>query len=96
MDPNFISEVKITELLEPFQNGKDISVLELFNHVGEIYNKDKNSFIQIVDQITSNLDDSLNSPNTNISNNVSDFSKPFGKYGEITLNEIGNHFQNLQ
>jgi len=91
MDPNLLSKVKLTELLEGFMGGKDITVIELFNHVGQIINKDENSFKISVNELSSSSKDI----NTDITDNVLDLSRPFGKYGDITLNEIGAKFQNL-
>lgn len=42
MDPNLISEVKVNELVEPFKENKEITVLELFNHIQNTYYKNEN------------------------------------------------------
>jgi hypothetical protein len=44
IDKNLISEVKLTELLEQFQEKKEITVAELYDHVANLYNKDQDSF----------------------------------------------------
>jgi hypothetical protein len=105
MDPILLSRVKLTELLEGFLDGKDITVIELFNHVAQIINKDENSFKISVDEVSSYSEVNPKDINTDITplpfglratgGNVLELSKPFGKYGDITLNEIGAKFQNL-
>jgi hypothetical protein len=40
-DIDFISEEKITKLLEIFKDNQNITVLDLFKHVGSLYNQDK-------------------------------------------------------
>lgn len=97
MDPSLLSKVKLTELLEGFMDGKDITVIELFNQVGQIINKDENSFKISVDEVWGSSLDNPMDINTGIKDNVLDLSagKPFGKYGDITLNEKGAKFQNL-
>lgn len=44
MDNTKISEVKISEILKPFENGADVTVLDLFKHIQQIYEKDENFF----------------------------------------------------
>lgn len=83
MDKNLISEVKITELLEPFEQNKEVTVLELFNHVSKVYNKDKDSFSKLVDKLTSDSDNYLQLQkgiNSQILGNFS--SKPLGSSSE--------------
>ena len=100
MDPNLLSEIKLTELLESFKDGEDITVIKLYKHVGQIINKDENSFKISVDELSSSSKDTLKDINTedintDIKDNVLDLSKPLGRFGDITLNEIGANFQVL-
>ena len=76
MDKNLISEVKINELLKPFEEKKEVTVLELYNHVAGIYKNDNESFKVIVDKLSSGS-----------SKKSWEDLKPLGEYGEITLNE---------
>lgn len=39
MDENLISEVKLTEILKPFEDKNEVTVLELYNHVADLYKK---------------------------------------------------------
>ena len=61
MDPSLISETKLTEMLKNFspckagllciedrEGKKTITVLDLYKHVSELYNKDKDSFKTII------------------------------------------------
>lgn len=84
-----ISNVKISELLEPFKDGNNITVLELFNHVGEIYNKNKNSLVKDVIFDTGNNEAVASLVNLN---NL----RPFGIYGQKTLNELSVDLLNLK
>ena len=83
MEPNLISEAKISELLELFNKDKDtnkVTVLDLFKHVSEIYNKDNDSFkTTIVNKIFSDsqLVDLTNKQN-----------RPLGRFGDITINDL--------
>jgi len=75
MDPKILSKVKLTELLEGFLDGNDITVIEFFYHVGQIINKDENSFKISVDELSSSSEDSPKDINTDIKDNVLDLSK---------------------
>ena len=48
VDSNLIDEPKITELLKLFENGRNPTVLETYNQVRKIYNKDTNYFNKVV------------------------------------------------
>nr|YP_009912209.1 hypothetical protein [Phallus echinovolvatus]QLD96646.1 hypothetical protein [Phallus echinovolvatus] len=87
-DKNFISEVKISELLELFKDNKNVTVLELYNHVGRLYNKDKNSFVKDL------IDDSDKISMSDNTVNLNSF-KSLGLYWDITLNEIAEGLLNL-
>jgi hypothetical protein len=82
IDKDFISEIKITKLLEIFKDDKNVTVLELYNHVANLYNQDKNSLIKDLIPEKEKLLTLENTPDSNI-------FKPFGKYGDKTLNELG-------
>ena len=75
MDKNLISEVRITELLKLFEENKKATVLDLYNHVADLYKNDKESF-----KITADI---LSSDSSNLDKSF----KPLGEYGDITLNE---------
>lgn len=85
-----ISEVKISQLLDLYKNNKEVTVLELFNHVGKIFDEDKNKILSSaqassteVSRIPENENNlsawSLDNLNTN---------KPLGLTGDITINEL--------
>lgn len=82
-----ISNVKISQLLEPFKDREEnsITVIELFNHFGKIYNEDKNNLIKGVLSNLAKTED-LKNKNTDIVNSSN--LKPFGKTGDKTLYEI--------
>lgn len=89
MDPNLIPEVKLTELLEQFQENKEITVGDLFDHVYNLYKKDQDGFkSKMVENLISSNDSTAD-----LSNNI---SEPLGKFGNITLNEIATSLKDLK
>lgn len=82
VDPDLISEAKLTEILELFQDNETITVTELYDHVSKFYKEDQNFFSQKLTTETDNLSESLLTYDSNT-------SRPFGQYGEVTLNQIG-------
>jgi hypothetical protein len=79
VDPDLISEAKLTEILELFKDNETITVTGLYDHVSKFYKEDQNFFSQKLTTETENLSESL----------LTNTSRPFGKYGEVTLNQIG-------
>ena len=108
MDPNFISETKITEYMKIFEEAphKNTTVLDLFNYFKEIYNKDKETFIKLnepvkVESLENNYLNNVKDINTTSDQSLFDKSKicpnkPFGEIGDITLNEFTNKLYNLK
>lgn len=82
VDPDLISEAKLTEILELFKDNETITVIDLYDHVSKIYKEDHNFFSQKLTTDTDNLSESLLTHDSNT-------SRPFGQYGEVTLNQIG-------
>jgi nucleoside diphosphate kinase len=83
INPDLISETKITEILKIFdKNGGTITVAEIFEHMSDLYKEDKNFYSEKQTTQTENLSENLNILDSNT-------SKPFGQYGEVTLNQIG-------
>ena len=79
VNPDLISEAPLTEILKLFKDNKNITVSEIFDHVSKLYKEDDNFFAQKITTETENLSDNL----------IKDTSRPFGQYGEVTLNKIG-------
>ena len=91
-----ISNVKLSEIINPYLSNKEVTVLDLFNHFSKIYYNDKNSLIEeIASESTVN---SLLDIKTQIMGNTPVLapSKPLGTLGEITLNEITASLLNLK
>lgn len=93
MENSTISEVKINEILKPFENGADVTVLDLFEHIQKIYAKDEDFFKNLKDQMIQDPEGSRESQNSsnlleNFRKDFSNANKPLGEQGEITLNEI--------
>jgi hypothetical protein len=82
INPDLISETKLKDILEIFEkNGGTITVEELYEYMSVLYKKDKNFYNEKLITETKNLSENLNLINKD--------SKPFGQYGEVTLNELG-------
>ena len=80
IDPEIISETKLTEILKIFDKSKGtITAEDLFEHMNNLFEKDKEFYIDKLKTETKNLSENL----------ISEDSKPFGQYGEVTLNQIG-------
>ncbi len=90
VDPTWLSDSKLSELLKPFTENKDkdISVIELYNHINEQY-INNNDFLKsksISDKIKSDFNSESN-VNENPVDTIEILSKPLGKWGDITINE---------
>ena len=90
VDPTWLSDSKLSELLKPFieNKDKDISVIELYNHINEQY-INNNDFLKsksISDKIKSDFNSESN-VNENPVDTIEILSKPLGKWGDITINE---------
>jgi hypothetical protein len=81
MDPTLIYDVKITELLELFKDNPNVSVLDIYKHVSEKFREDESSFSEKLTTETEKFSDTILTVESNT-------SKPFGSYGEVTLNQI--------
>jgi hypothetical protein len=82
VNPDEISETKLSELIELFKDNKNITVSDLFDHVRKLLNEDEGFYKKKLTTVTEELSNSLISEESNT-------SKPFGEYGELTLNQIG-------
>ena len=76
VNPDEISNKKLTEILKPFLNNKDVSVRDLFNHIKSIHDK-------IPDFLNNNVVKEIEWTSKNI-----DVSKPLGEIGDVTLNQL--------
>jgi hypothetical protein len=81
-DPELVSKIKITELLELFKDNDKVTVLELYQHVSQKFREDETSFSEKLTTETEKLSDNLLTDESNT-------YKPFGSRGDITLNQIG-------
>jgi hypothetical protein len=82
--PETISETKLTDILKIFDNSKGtVTVEELFQHMNNLFEKDKEFYIEKLKTETKNLSEKISE------NSINKDSKPFGQYGEVTLNELG-------
>lgn len=94
LDKDQISNVKISELLEPFKDNNNVTVLELFNHFGNIYNNNKDSLIKdLIQDTTKSL--TLNKMSS-VENASMSTLKPLGTFGDTTLNEVSVSLLNLR
>lgn len=80
VDKRFLSEGKLNELLKPFESNGEMSVLELFNRVGRLFNDNKSDFL-------TEMDNNLSDEEKNEKLIKSEEEKPLGDFGQITLNQ---------
>jgi hypothetical protein len=88
IDPETISEIKLTEILKIFEKSNGLVTAEdLFQHMNNKFEENKEFYIDKLQTETKNLSENL----------ITEDSKPFGQYGEVTLNQIGlNLKENLK
>lgn len=84
--PETISESKLTEIWQIFEKGT-VTAEDLFEHMNNQFEKNKEFYIDKLKTETINLSEKISE------NSINKDSKPFGQYGEVTLNELG---QNLK
>lgn len=77
LDSDSLSEVKISELLQPFTDDTDITVLDLYKHIDKVYSENKTYFDQVRSEIISN----------DVNNSSPETLKPLGELGDTTFNE---------
>jgi hypothetical protein len=97
MDKNFISDVKLSELLNIFteNNNKSVTTSELFQRVSELYNKDTDRFkSNLIEKLSNNSDSEI--LNNLLADVNSNSSKPLGNLGDLTLNEIVSSLRDLK
>lgn len=85
MDPNLISHTKLSELISLYDkknDGKKVTVKDLFKHVTNIYNNNEGFKESIIEKMKTDSE----SKKTLIEG--INKSKTLGEFGEITLNEI--------
>jgi hypothetical protein len=98
-DVSLLSDIKLSELINPFIEGKDISVLDLFNYISNKYLNDKDFLNSLNDKINhdaSNVSSPSSSDNPVLSNSNFDNSKPLGEIGEVTLNNAIVYLKDLK
>ena len=97
-----ISEVKLTEIIQIFQDEqsvrKEVRIIDLYNHVSKFVlsvqtdNKDHESFLKnLLDN--DNINEEVKE---NVLNNLSKNPKPLGELGDITLNDVANELKELK
>lgn len=92
MNRNIISEAKISEMLNIFNNEKDVTVYQLYKHVGTLYNSNKDNFkSNIIEVLKSGEDVNVQS----LVDVTTESSKPLGNFGELKLNEIITRLRDL-
>jgi hypothetical protein len=85
LNPDLIDKTKLTDVLDLFEkNGGTITVEEIYEYLSVQYKKNKSFYNETLNTESDNLSKILNSIT-----DESNTSKPFGQYGEVTLNQIG-------
>src|ERR1700712_4481983 len=84
-DISNLPEAKLTEMLQITKEETPVTVLQLFNHVSKLYNKE-----DFVLDFTKNI---VQPEATQLESGVS--SKPLGQFGDMSLNELLNKIKDL-
>ena len=90
---NNILEGKLTEILKPLfdkNEGEGITVLDLYNHVSTLFNKG-----EFKETILQGITNEVNNETLSLSDTL-ESSKPLGKFGDITLNEVVTQIKDLK
>lgn len=96
MDSSRLSENKLTELLEPYTQNKEVTVLDLYNHVSKLYNENRDVITELYVAENTKPQDKLGDVNSNIVGETNLIDKPLGTFGDITLNEVVKYFRELE
>jgi len=111
MDKETISKLKLSELIKPFEEGKEISVLEFYNHIDYLYKHNPNIRKMSKDayhkasNITekgligtnNNFEAGPSTESNNLLENASNTdNKPLGQFGEQSLNQILTKFKEFK
>ena len=84
VNPDKISEVKISDYLKPFLENKEVTVKELFDHISKIQ-KENPGLFNSESVISKGVDESLKLGKLDI-----EARHPLGKVGDITFNDAIN------
>ena len=96
LKPESISQQKVSEVLNLFSENKEVTVLELYNHVSSIYKTDNTIFTEVFNELEANSDTlDLNDNSGTIGLKESRF-KPFGEYGKIRVNDLATKIWELK
>ena len=98
LNKDTVSDVKISEFLSIFAEGKDVTVLDLFNHVHSLYLEDKESFMSLIKDLGKESSESISQDLKNIFETflqTSNPNEPLGEFGRKTLNEVILDVKNL-
>lgn len=90
---NNILEGKLTEILKPLfdkNEGEGITVLDLYNHVSNLFNKG-----EFKETIQQGITNEVNNETLSLSDTL-ESSKPLGKFGDMTLNEVVTQIKDLK
>jgi len=106
MDKETISKLKLSELLKPFEEGKDISVLEFYNHIDYLYKNDpnisqmfKDAYVKasnITGKGLANKQSEATEDKNLLENATNTDSKPLGEFGEQSINQILSKFKEFK
>jgi hypothetical protein len=91
---SLVPETKLSEILEPFKDENSVSVLELFKHLEDKFNSDKDYFYSLQNHMV-NVSDSDSSV-LKAEDSLLSSTQPFGELGETTFNQAAVYFRNLE
>jgi hypothetical protein len=90
LNPDLISDEKLTEILALFKDNKSITVIELFDHIHQLYKKDPSIFHLLkvnASEISSPTKEHVETIMVN---------KPLGELGDITFNQAYTYLEKLE
>jgi midasin (ATPase involved in ribosome maturation) len=102
MDKNDISNFKIMEILKPFAEGKNTTLLEFYSHLSSLFYQNKDLLKETT--LTENLSENLAKAEVGTASPEGPFGleqtniefQPLGSFGEYTLNELILKFKKLE
>jgi hypothetical protein len=90
MNPDLISDEKLSDILALFKDNKNITIIELYDHIHQLYKKDPSIF----HLLKANASEISTPTKEQVETIMAD--KPLGEFGEITFNQAYNYLEKLE
>ena len=89
LDQNRFSDVKLSQLIEPFQKG-NVTVKELFDHVDSLHKTDST----FLSQVYKDINEDMVKLSSNSDGNTKSKEQIFGQLGEMSINDLALKIRN--